>query len=55
MHKITDFKPLFKISGRKFYEHPIHGDEAGVIRLEYSGRYYQLDVYDMPDKHETGR
>ena len=52
MHKITDFKPLFKVSGRKFYEHPIHGDEAGVI-MEYSGRYYQLDVYDMPDKHET--
>ena len=21
--------------------------------MEYSGRYYQLDVYDMPDKHET--
>ena len=37
MHKITDFKPLFKVAGRKFYEHPIHGDEAGVI-MEYSGR-----------------
>ena len=52
MHKITDFKPLFKVAGRKFYEHPIHGDEAGVI-MEYSGRYWQLDVYDKPDQYET--
>ena len=52
MHKITDFNPLFKVAGRKFYEHPIHGDEAGVI-MEYSGRYWQLDVYDKPDQYET--
>ena len=52
MHKITDFKPLFKVAGRKFYEHTIHGDEAGVI-MEYSGRYWQLDVYDKPDQYET--
>tara|TARA_R100001460_G_scaffold22136_6_gene45053 strand:+ start:5761 stop:5994 length:234 start_codon:yes stop_codon:yes gene_type:complete len=52
MHKITDFKPLFKVSGRKFYEHPIHGDDAGVV-IEYGGKFWQLDVYDKPDKHET--
>ena len=52
MHKITDFKPLFKVSGRKFYEHPIHGDEIGVV-MEYGGKFWQLDVYDKPDQYET--
>tara|TARA_A100001388_G_scaffold212322_1_gene162763 strand:+ start:354 stop:587 length:234 start_codon:yes stop_codon:yes gene_type:complete len=52
MHKITDFKPLFKVSGRKFYEHPIHGDETGVV-MEYAGKFWQLDVYDKPDQYET--
>ena len=52
MHKITAFKPLFKVAGRKFYEHPIHGDEIGVV-MEYGGKFWQLDVYDIPDKHET--
>lgn len=52
MHKITDFKPLFKVAGRKFYEHPIHGDEIGVV-MEYGGKFWQLDVYDKPDQYET--
>ena len=52
MHKITKFKPLFKVAGRKFYEHPIYGDDVGVI-MEYSGKFWQLDLYDIPDKHET--
>ena len=52
MHKITKFKPLFKVAGRKFYEHPIHGDDVGVI-MEYGGKFWQLDVYDKPDQYET--
>jgi len=52
MHKITDFKPLFKVAGRKFYEHPIHGDEIGVV-MEYEGKFWQLDLYDKPDEFET--
>ena len=52
MHKITAFKPLFKVAGRKFYEHPIHGDEIGVV-MEYGGKFWQLDVYDKPDQYET--
>jgi len=52
MHKkISDFKPLFKVAGRKFYEHPIHGDNAGVV-IEYGGKFWQLDVYDKPEKFE---
>jgi len=52
MHKITDSKPLFKVAGRKFYEHPKHGDDVGVI-VEYAGKFWQLDVYDKPDEFET--
>ena len=52
MHKkISDFKPLFKVAGRKFYEHPIHGDEIGVV-IEYGGKFWQFDVYDKPEKFE---
>ena len=52
MHKITAYRPLFKVAGRKFYEHPKHGDDVGVI-MEYAGKFWQLDVYDKPDEFET--
>lgn len=52
MHKITDFTPIGTIAGRRFYEHPIHGDEAGVL-MEYAGKFFQLDYYEVPDKYEV--
>lgn len=39
---------LGEVCSIRFYEHPIHGDEIGMIAF-YRGVYYQTDWYDLPD------
>ncbi len=35
----------------EWYEHPIYGDEAGLLAL-YEGQLYTTDHYDIPDEDE---
>lgn len=36
------------VLGIRFYEHPTHGDEAGLIVIDLNGNAYQTDWYDLP-------
>ena len=39
------------VSGIRFYEHPIYGDEAGLIAVQ-DGVAYQTCWFDLPDWNE---
>jgi len=39
------------VAGVRFYEHPKHGDEVGLMALA-DGQLYQTDFYDVPSLDE---
>jgi len=43
---------LFTINGIRFFEHPIHGDESGIV-IKAGGRFFVTDCYDMPNQDEA--
>ena len=45
---------LFNIGGVAFYEHPIFGDESGLI-IKAGGKFYITDLYDRPDSIEEAQ